>query len=319
MKKVVLVTGSAGFIGFHLSSYLLKEGYHVYGIDNFSNYYDVKLKKKRTKILKKNKNYHFFKIDLTNKDKLIKFFQKKKIKTIIHLAAQPGVRLSFINREIYFRDNMIAFFNLMEICIKNKIKHFLYASSSSVYGESQTFPNKESNNTNEQVSFYAATKKCNEIIASSYSKMCDTKFTGLRLFTVYGPLGRPDMALYKFTKNIIKKKKIDIYNKGNHYRDFTYIDDVVNLIFEIIKKKTTELNNHEIFNVCYGKSIKLTKYINLIEKYIGMKSIKKFIKKQNGDVFKTFGSNKKILKFTDYKINFKVEKGIKKFISEFEI
>jgi len=235
------------------------------------------------------------------------------------LAAQPGVRLSFLNREIYFKNNIQVFFNMMEICIKEKIKNFIYASSSSVYGDTNKFPNNELDRTDDQVSFYAATKKCNEIIASSYSKMTNTKFIGLRFFTVYGPFGRPDMALYKFTKNIFKKKKINIYNRGNHFRDFTYIEDVSNLILKLISKNLKKSNNHEIFNICYGKTIRLITYVDLIEKYAGVTALKNFVKKQKGDVFKTFGDNNKILKFVDYKIQFQVERGIKKFIEWFRI
>lgn len=318
MKKKILITGSAGFIGFHLAIFLLKKKFQVYGIDNYSNYYDVSLKKKRTSILKKYKNFKFYKFDLTNRVKLKNFFKLNKFKKIIHLAAQPGVRLSLRNRYVYFKNNIEAFYNMMELCVIENIENFIYASSSSVYGDSTNFPIKENNNTDSPLSFYAATKKCNEIIASSYSKMCNTKFIGLRFFTVYGTLGRPDMALHKFTESIFSKKEIEIFNNGNHFRDFTYIDDVVNLIFKLIVNKKKLNNNHILFNVSCGKSIKLKEYINLIEKHSNITAKKNYIKKQIGDVLKTFGDNKKILKFLNYKIKFDVNLGIKKFISWFK-
>ena len=314
MKKKILVTGSSGFIGYHVCRSLLERDYLVYGIDNYSKYYDLLLKKKRTSLLKKKKNFKFYKFDLTNKRRLNLFFSDNKFDKVIHLAAQPGVRLSFLNRNTYFKNNLEVFFNMMEICFKKKIKHFIYASSSSVYGESKKFPNKETDITDDQVSFYAATKKCNEIIAASYSKMCDTKFTGLRFFTVYGPYGRPDMALYKFAKKIYNKKKIIIFNNGNHSRDFTYIDDVTNLILGLVQKNLFSLKKHDIFNLCYGKSISLKTYINLIEKNIGIKSKRKNISKQKGDVLKTYGDNKKILDLLNYRINYKVQNGVKLFI-----
>jgi UDP-glucuronate 4-epimerase len=318
MKKKILITGSAGFIGFHLAIFLLKKKFLVYGIDNYSNYYDVSLKKKRTSILKKYKNFKFYKFDLTNRVKLKNFFKLNKFKKIIHLAAQPGVRLSLRNRYVYFKNNIEAFYNMMELCVIENIKNFIYASSSSVYGDSTNFPIKENNNTDSPLSFYAATKKCNEIIASAYSKMCKTKFIGLRFFTVYGTLGRPDMALHKFTESIFSKRAIEIFNNGNHFRDFTYIDDVVNLIFKLIVNKKKLNHNHVLFNVSCGKAVKLKKYINLIEKHTNITAKKKYKKKQIGDVLKTFGDNKKILKFLNYKIKFDINIGLKKFISWFK-
>ena len=318
MKKKILVTGSAGFIGFHTCDVLLRKGYIVYGIDNYSKYYDLVLKKKRTTLLKKQKKFKFCKFDLFNKKKLDLFFKKNKFDIIIHLAGQPGVRLSFLDRTTYFRNNLEVFFNMMEICLKKKIKHFIYASSSSVYGDTKKFPNIETDNTDNQVSFYAATKKCNEIIASSYSKMCDTKFTALRFFTVYGPLGRPDMALFKFAKNIHLKKKINLFNNGNHSRDFTYIEDVTNLLLRLVKRNFNSLNNHDIFNLCHGKTVNLKTYIGLIEKNLGTKANKNFISKQRGDVLKTYGDNKKILRLLNYKIRYGVEEGVKIFSEWFK-
>ena len=212
----ILVTGSAGFIGFHVSDYLLKNNNTVIGIDNINDYYDVNLKKSRLKILKKNKNFFFYKFDLINANKLEDLIKKFKVKYIVHLAAQAGVRYSIENPKTYFKNNLEVFFNILEASKKNNIKHLIFASTSSVYGENNNFPLKENDNTDKPISFYAATKKSNEILAHSYSYIYNLPCTALRFFTVYGPYGRPDMALFKFTKNILENKKIQLYNNGNN-------------------------------------------------------------------------------------------------------
>ena len=239
----ILITGCAGFIGYHLCKKLLKNNNIVFGIDNLNNYYDLKLKKDRLKNLK-NKKFLFYKIDIKNKKKLLKFVKIKKIDVIYHLAAQAGVRYSIFNPETYFDNNLKGFFNILETCRENKIKHLIFASTSSVYGKKEKFPAKETDNTDQPLSFYAASKKCNEIMAYSYSKIYNLKCTGVRFFTVYGPYGRPDMALYKFTKSIINRKKVNLFNKGHHTRDFTYIDDVVHFLVKMrdIKKNNTRGN-----------------------------------------------------------------------------
>lgn len=331
MKKI-LVTGSAGFIGFHLCNKLLNKKFNILGIDNINSYYSIKLKKDRTKILQKYNNFKFEKIDIINKNKLEKYFKKFKPKIVVHLAAQAGVRYSLINPDAYAHTNLIGFFNILDLCRKYKIEHLIYASTSSVYGDNEKMPFKENHIADHPIQFYAATKRSNEIMAHSYSILYKLRTTGLRFFTVYGPWSRPDMSLLKFAKNISKNKKIDLFNYGNHTRDFTYVDDVVNGIFNIIKSKKkilkkNNLNNNpsssknglfEIYNIGSEKPIKLIKYIELIEKYLGKKAKFKKLPLQKGDILNTFSSTKKLNKHFNYKPNTKIEIGIKNFISWFK-
>jgi UDP-glucuronate 4-epimerase len=318
----ILVTGSAGFIGFHLCKKLLSlKQIKIYGLDNINNYYSTTLKKKRLEILNKNKNFFFFKLDLKDKKKINYIVKKYKIKIIIHLAAQAGVRYSLENPKAYLDSNVIGFFNILEICKENKVEHLMFASSSSVYGANKKLPSKEYFNTDFPIQFYAATKKTNEIMAHSYSFLYNIKITGLRFFTVYGPWGRPDMAYYTFTKNIINKKKIKIFNNGNHSRDFTYIDDVVlmvtRLLFDKLKNKKND-SSFEIFNISCGQTVKLRDFLNEIEKNLQIKSKISYFPKQLGDIENTFSYNFKIKSrlnfknFTSYKI------GVKNFINWFQ-
>ena len=309
MKKSFLITGCAGFIGFHLSNKLLNKGYNIYGVDNLNSYYSVKLKKKRLSILKKNKNFKFIKLDLIK----CNYLKKKSFQFdyIFHLAAQAGVRYSITNPNEYTKSNLISFANILELARFKKVKHFYYASSSSVYGESLK-KNKEHDNVDKQVSYYAATKRANEIMAESYSNLYNLKMTGIRFFTVYGPWGRPDMALLKFIKNIHHNKSIKIFNNGNHKRDFTYIEDVTDYLFKLIQKKKNY--SHEIFNICRDKSEKLIKFLNKIEFYLNKKSKKIFLNKQKGDVRETSGSNKKISKYLKYYAKTSIDEGIDKTI-----
>ncbi len=320
----ILITGSAGFIGFHLCEYLLKKKFTVYGLDNINNYYDVKLKKKRLEVLKNYKNFKFFKIDLSNKPLLIKAFKNIKIDYVVNLAAQAGVRYSISNPDQYLKSNLVGFCNLLNIVKNKKIKHFLFASTSSVYGLSKSKTFKEEHPAVFPIQFYAATKRSNEIIAHSYSYIYKIPSTALRFFTVYGPWGRPDMALFKFTKNILNKKKIEVFNNGNHKRDFTYIDDVVKSIFLALKKipkknkkpTLSESNSapFSILNVGGGRKVKLMDFIKEIEKNLSTKAIIKFLPLQQGDVLETSCDIKKIkrdigfIPKTDHKV------GIKKFI-----
>ena len=232
----ILITGSSGFIGFHLSKLLLEKGNTVYGIDSMNNYYDVNLKKARLSILKKYKNFKFSKINLEESKKIENIFKRTRPKVVIHLAAQAGVRYSIDKPEVYLKSNVNGTFNVIESSNKIKVKHLIMASSSSVYGANKKIPFKEIDKTETQLSIYASTKKANESMAHSYSNIWNIPITMLRFFTVYGPWGRPDMALFKFTKNIMNNKKIDIYNNGKMYRDFTYIDDIVNGINLVINK-----------------------------------------------------------------------------------
>ena len=272
------------------------------------------MKKKRIQILKKKLNFHFKKADILNYKILNNFVKKNKINIIIHLSAQAGVRYSINSPRTYLENNIDGFFNILEISRANKIKHLLFASSSSVYGTQKKFPVTEKMNTDKPDSFYAATKKSNEIMAYSYSKIYDLKITGLRFFTVYGPYGRPDMALFKFTENILRNKTINLHNKGNHVRDFTYIDDVVYKISKLISKPSKNKTPYQIFNIGNGNPEKLNKFLKIIEQITGITSKKNLIGFQQGDVHKTHASPKKIEKLIGYKKNIKIEEGINRFI-----
>lgn len=312
----ILVTGCAGFIGFHLSKLLCTNlNCKVFGIDNINNYYDINLKTDRIKILKKNKNFFFKKIDISNKKSLFNNFKKHKYDRVINLAAQAGVRNSISDPDTYVQSNLIGFFNILEACKTFKIEHLLTASTSSVYGQNNKFPLKEDFNTDFPLSFYAATKKSNEVMAYSYSNIFKLPITVMRFFTVYGPYGRPDMALFKFTDGIINKRKIDVFNKGNHVRDFTYIDDVTNSIKLLINKIPNHKVPYEIYNISSANPKKLQYFIKLIEQNINLKAKKNYKALQKGDVVKTFGSNKKIINKIKFKPKTKITEGIKKFIS----
>ena len=312
MKKV-LVTGCAGFIGFHYSVYLLRKNYKVLGIDNLNNYYDVNLKKNRLKILKKYKNFHFFKIDLTKKYPVENFFKKNSLNYIVHLAAQAGVRYSLINPYSYMENNVIAYLNILE-CLKNKKKNIkiIYASSSSVYGKGNGLLN-EYNDTNKPIQLYAVSKKTNELMSEAYKSLFNMNFVGIRFFTVYGPWGRPDMALYKFTKNIINNKYISVFNKGEHTRNFTYIDDAVKILYLIMKKKIN--TGHEIFNIASPYNYTLKNYIFYIEQSLNKKSKKKLFNLQKGDIPFIKANIRKTIKFTKFNSFTKISEGIPKFIS----
>ena len=310
----ILITGSAGFIGYHVTKKILNKNIKVIGIDNINNYYDVNLKKNRIKDLKKNKKFFFYKVDLSNYKKLDNIVKNKKIKIIIHLAAQAGVRYSIKNPRIYFKSNLEGFFNILEISRHNNIKHLIYASTSSVYGDSKKFPLSEINRTDQPLSFYAATKKSNEVMAHSYSYIYKLPCTGVRFFTVYGPFGRPDMALFKFTKNILNNHPIELYNKGNHFRDFTYVDDIVDGIYSLIKKQSKKSIPYEIFNIGNGTPKKLLDYLKHIEKNLNKISKTKKLPLQTGDIVKTHSNINKLKKYTGYKPKTNIKIGINRFI-----
>jgi UDP-glucuronate 4-epimerase len=311
----ILITGCAGFIGYHLSKKLSLNNDKIFGIDNLNNYYDVDLKKKRLNNLS-SKNFSFSKIDIKDYKNLKKFFKKNRFDIVYHLAAQAGVRYSIFNPETYFENNLKGFFNILECCREFKIKNLIFASTSSVYGKQKKFPLKENYLTDKPLSFYAATKKCNEIMAYSYSQIYNLKCTALRFFTVFGPFGRPDMALYKFSNSIVKNKNLELYNSGNHTRDFTYIDDVI-IYLERFKKKKQD-NFFEVFNVCSNKPINLKKYLYYIEKNLDKKAKIKNLKLQQGDVVKTHGDNKKIKEHLGNHIFKKIDTGINEFIVWFK-
>jgi len=324
----ILVTGSSGFIGFHLSKLLLEKGNKVHGVDCMNNYYDVKLKKARLNILRKYKNFSFTKAFLENETKLKKSFKKFKPNIVIHLAAQAGVRYSIDKPRVYLNSNVNGSFNVIEASHQNKVKHLIMASSSSVYGANKNIPFKETDKTETQLSIYASTKKANESMAHSYSNIWKIPITMLRFFTVYGPWGRPDMALFKFTKGILENKKIDIYNYGKMYRDFTYIDDIVEGIKLLINKppNNKQKNRYKndslspvapfrILNIGNTKKVHLLNFVKQIELALGKKGIRNYMPLQKGDVKQTLSSTKLLKNITGYnpKTNYKV--GIKNFIT----
>tara|TARA_B100001248_G_C27384036_1_gene458665 strand:- start:1034 stop:2059 length:1026 start_codon:yes stop_codon:yes gene_type:complete len=327
--KNILVTGCAGFIGMHVSKRLLSLKYNVVGIDNLNNYYDIKLKKQRLRILKKYKKFNFITLDIANEKKLKNIFLKYKFKYVINLAAQAGVRFSLQNPQEYIQSNIVGFMNILECSRKYNVQHLLYASTSSVYGLNTKQPFLENDLTDHPVSLYAASKKANEQMAHSYSHLFGLKTSGLRFFTVYGPWGRPDMALFKFTKSILEKRKIEVYNRGNMYRDFTYIDDIVTAIVKVMKilpKKNHKFDSrkpkssessapYQIYNIGNSQAVKLDNCIKILEKVIGKKAIRRNLPMQPGDVYSTKASVKKLIKKTGFRPKTNLETGIKKFVS----
>ena len=323
----IFVTGSSGFIGFHLSKKLLEIGHNVHGFDSMNNYYDVKVKKARLKILKKYKKFSFTKGKLENKKTLSGSILRFKPKIIVHLAAQAGVRYSIEKPRVYLDSNITGTYNIIELAKKVNIKHLLIASSSSVYGANKKLPFKENDKTETQLSIYAATKKSTESIAHSYSHIWKIPITMLRFFTVYGPWGRPDMALFKFTKGIINKKKIDIYNNGKMYRDFTYIDDIVSGINALINKAPNlkqlgKIRNDSlspvapfrILNIGNTKKVYLLDFINALEKELGRKAIRNYMPMQKGDVKMTVSDTTLLKKLTGYNSKTDYKVGIKNFL-----
>ena len=298
----IFITGTAGFIGFHLAKLLLAKGFEVHGYDGMTNYYDVNLKKKRHSILVNNSNFTSTSGMLEDYDKLNKVADNFKPDIIIHLAAQAGVRYSLEKPRSYIDSNIVGSFNVMEVARIQKVKHFLIASSSSVYGANADMPFKEIEKTDTQVSLYAATKKAIESIAHSYAHLWKIPTTLFRFFTVYGPWGRPDMALFQFVDKILKNKPIDIYNHGDMYRDFTYIDDLVNsikILIDTIPGSHSGINvfkndsispvaPYRIINIGNSKQVKLIDFVNTIEKIIGKKAVRNFLPMQKGDIYSSW-------------------------------
>ena len=318
----VLVTGVAGFIGMHVAQRLLENGCQVVGIDNLNDYYDIELKKARLSQLNcKSYNFIFEKIDINETEKISNFFKKNKFELVIHLAAQAGVRYSIENPHIYIDTNIKGFLNILESCKNQNINNLIYASSSSVYGNNSDTDFKELDDTNEPISLYGATKKSNELMAFTYSNLYKINIIGLRFFTVYGPWGRPDMALFKFTNAILQNNPIHIYNNGKMIRDFTYINDVVESISRIvIKIKDKSLNNinHNIYNIGSQNPIPLMDCITVLEQVIGKLAKKKFIPAQLGDVIRTSSNSSKLYNWIDYKPQTEIKEGIKSFVNWFK-
>ena len=290
MKKI-LVTGVAGFIGAYLAKRLLLEGYYVVGIDNLNDYYDVKIKEERLNWFKDNSSFKFYKMDICDEEHLIELFDSEQFDIVVNLAAQAGVRYSIDNPKVYMQSNVMGFFNILECCRQYKVKHLIYASSSSVYGANKKIPYSVDDKVDNPISLYAATKKSNELMAYVYSHLYDTPCTGLRFFTVYGPVGRPDMAYYSFAEKIINNEPIKVYNNGEMYRDFTYIDDIVEGLMRVINKipsKNEDGVRYKIYNIGCGKPEKLTNMIEYLENELGKTAIKEFLEMQPGDVYQTY-------------------------------
>ena len=327
------ITGAAGFIGFHLSKKLLEDGEDIIGFDNLNNYYDVSLKKARIEELSRkskalNRNFIFIKSDIENKESLDRAFKEYKPTLVVNLAAQAGVRYSIENPNAYIQSNLVGFANILECCRHNKVSHLVYASSSSVYGGNTNMPFSETQGVDHPVSLYAATKKANELMAHTYSHLYDLPSTGLRFFTVYGPWGRPDMALFLFTKKILNKEPIEIFNEGNMIRDFTYIEDIVESIVRVLKKPAESNPNfdsfnpdpsssfapHRIFNIGNSNPTPLLDYINAIEESLGMQAIKKMMPIQPGDVPATAADTSSLERWTGFKPNTSIKVGVKNFV-----
>jgi UDP-glucuronate 4-epimerase len=295
----ILVTGAAGFIGFHLSKRLLAENYHVIGVDNLNNYYDVCLKKERLKLLESNKNFKFYKVDIADQDSLNAIFENHSIPIVINLAAQAGVRYSLSHPHSYVHSNLVGFVNILEACRHYQVEHLVYASSSSVYGANTKTPFSTQDSVDHPVSIYAATKKANELMAHTYSHLFNIPTTGLRFFTVYGPWGRPDMAYYSFTKDIIEGNPIKVYNNGDMLRDFTFIDDIVEGIVKLLDHPPIPDSNrtldpstshapYKIYNIGNNSPVRLLDFITILENLISQKAIIDFLPMQPGDVKETY-------------------------------
>tara|TARA_Y100001958_G_C21237897_1_gene564764 strand:+ start:1479 stop:2465 length:987 start_codon:yes stop_codon:yes gene_type:complete len=318
----ILITGAAGFIGMHSSLKFLNSKFSVLGIDNLNDYYDRNLKLNRLKLLKKNKKFNFKKIDISKYNNLKKVFDKFKPDYVLHLAAQAGVRYSIKNPGDYTRSNLVGFANILECSKNSNIKHLVFASSSSVYGDSKKFPLSEEQKLNSPISYYAATKLSNELMAHSYSYIHQLPSTGLRFFTVYGPWGRPDMALFLFTEAIKKNKRLKLFNNGDMVRDFTYVDDIVDAIFKIIKKipkkiilKNKTTSPFQVLNIGSNNPINIKKYIKFIEQFLNKKAKILNYPMQKGDVKYTHADLNKLKKVIKTKLHTtKLEKGIYNFI-----
>jgi UDP-glucuronate 4-epimerase len=330
----VLVTGAAGFIGFHTCIRLVNQGHKVYGIDNINDYYDPKLKFDRLNELgfsktesekfnnevqsSKFKNLRFSRIDLIYNDSIDHLFKQEQFEVVCNLAAQAGVRYSLINPKAYTDSNITGFLNILEGCRNHKVKHLVYASSSSVYGENKKVPFETTDNVDYPISLYAATKKSNELMAHSYGHLYGFKTTGLRFFTVYGPWGRPDMAYYLFADAILNNKPIKVFNNGDLKRDFTYIDDIVNGVTKIIEKNIDSRDHYKIYNIGNNKTESLKDFIETMENVMGKKAIKEMYPMQQGDVPTTFADISQLTKDYDYKTNTTINTGLKEFLKWFE-
>lgn len=319
--KIILVTGGAGFIGYHLSKQLLEYDCTVIGYDNLNDYYEVQLKYDRLKDLEGREGYTFIKGDLADKETLGKLFQEYSFDIVVNLGAQAGVRYSIDNPDAYISSNMIGFYNILECCRHYPVEHLVYASSSSVYGANKKVPFSVEDKVDYPVSLYAATKKSNELMAHCYSKLYGIPATGLRFFTVYGPFGRPDMAYFKFAKKIMNGETIQIYNNGDMMRDFTYIDDIVKGIANILPNPPAEIETgarYKVYNIGNNKPEKLMDYIETLEKHLGREAKKEFLPMQPGDVYQTYADVSDLMHDFDFKPSTSIDEGLGKFVTWFK-
>jgi UDP-glucuronate 4-epimerase len=325
----ILLTGAAGFIGFHTAQLLLARGEEVIGLDNLNDYYDVSLKQARLDLLKRSPKFRFVKLDLAEREPMKKLFAEEKFARVVHLAAQAGVRYSIQNPLAYIDSNVLGFANVLEGCRHNGVQHLVYASTSSVYGANTKMPFSVHQNVDHPLSFYAATKKANELMAHTYAHLYQLPVTGLRFFTVYGPWGRPDMALFLFTKNILADKPIDVFNYGNHRRDFTYIDDIAQGVVRAMDRIATpdpQWNSddpdpgtskapYRLYNIGNNQPVELMRYIECIEQALGKKAIKNLLPMQAGDVPDTFADIDDLVRDVGYRPATPVDVGVKNFVT----
>ena len=324
----ILVTGAAGFIGFHLSKRLLEQGNHVIGLDNMNDYYDVGLKESRRAILSGFKTFSFHQFNLEDKARVDSLFSESGFDYVVNLAAQAGVRHSITHPYVYLESNIHGFLNILEACRNNPVKHLIYASSSSVYGANKKMPFSVHHNVDHPISLYAASKKSNELMAHTYSALFNLPTTGLRFFTVYGPYGRPDMALFLFTKAILEGKPIDVFNNGRMRRDFTYVDDIVESIVRLIPSvpkpnlawdgmnpdPATSFAPYRMFNIGNNQPVELMRFIEVIEEKLGKKAVKNLLPLQGGDVPETYADVEDLIQTVNFKPTTSIEKGVGKFI-----
>ena len=327
-NKPVLVTGAAGFIGFHLVQRLLDDGRKVVGLDNFNDYYDPALKEARSALLLERDGFELARLDLADRSGMDTLFAEHEFGTVVNLAAQAGVRYSIENPRSYVDSNLVGFLNILEGCRHAGVDHLVYASSSSVYGANTSMPFSVHDNVDHPMSLYAATKKANELMAHTYSNLYDLPTTGLRFFTVYGPWGRPDMALFKFTRNILAGEPIDVFNYGNHRRDFTYIDDIIEGVIRVMAKvpasnpdwsgdapdPASSRAPWRVYNIGNNQPVELMRYIEVIEECLGKKAEKNMLPMQPGDVPDTYADVEALIEDVGYKPDTPIEVGIKNFV-----
>lgn len=320
VSKKYFITGGAGFIGFYLSKALLEKGAQVVGLDNLNDYYDVSLKEDRLSILKEYPAYRFVKADLADKEAVFGIFEEYHPQIVVNLAAQAGVRYSIDNPDAYIQSNIVGFFHILEACRRYPVEHLVFASSSSVYGGNKKVPFSVKDQVDKPVSLYAATKKSNELMAYSYSKLYQIPLTGLRFFTVYGPMGRPDMAYFKFAKKIMAGEPIQIYNNGDMRRDFTYIDDIITGVENILCNPPVQDENgaaYRIYNIGNNQPENLMDYIAVLEKSLGREAKKEFLPMQPGDVYETYADVQDLIDDYGFKPSTTIEEGLARFAKWF--